>query len=92
MVGHFANLLSMAPGELGERSDAVAGAHSASALLCEPETATGLWYDTVTKLGCLAPFGDSFGGKGKDADAPEGNSRDTAGADVCMPDKVVDFK
>ena len=56
------------------------------------KTATGLWYDTVTKLGCLAPFGDSLSGKGEDADAPEGNSRDTAGADVYVLDNTADFK
>ena len=48
-------------------------------------------HSSLVKMACLAPFGDSTCDKGEDADAPEGNSRDTAGADVCMPDNTADF-
>ena len=68
-------------------------AHNATAQVREPETATGLLYETVTKVGCLAPVGDSFDGEVVvGADAPEGNSRGTAGADGCNADKIMDFK
>ena len=40
----------------------------------------------MAKVGTLAPVGDSVSGEVGDADAPEGNSWDTAGADVCADD------